>query len=155
MIIAGTGHRPKYMPGGYDENDPWQVELKESIAFWLDWEKPSLVISGGAQGFDMFLAEQALLLNIPFDLYLPFKESSNKWPEYSQKRLENLKTRARRVVFTSWNYHPGVFRIRNYAMVDDATMMLSLLNPKFDSGGTQVTVTYAKKKNKSILNLWK
>ncbi len=98
MIIAGTGHRPKYMPGGYDENDPWQVELKESIAFWLDWEKPSLVISGGAQGFDMFLAEQALLLNIPFDLYLPFKESSNKWPEYSQKRLENLKTRARRVV---------------------------------------------------------
>jgi uncharacterized phage-like protein YoqJ len=155
MIIAGTGHRPKYMPGGYDENDPWQVELKESIAFWLDWEKPSLVISGGAQGFDMFLAEQALLLNIPFDLYLPFKESSNKWPEYSQKRLENLKTKARRVVFTSWNYHPGVFDIRNHAMMDDADLILALYTPELGKTGTSKSVDYAKKKNKSILNLWK
>lgn len=155
MIIAGTGHRPKYMPGQYDELDNWQVNLKLRLTAQLIQDSPKLVISGGALGFDIFLAEAAIGAEIPFDLYLPFKGTGSNWPEASQKRLSNLKNKARRVVYTSWEYSKSCFHVRDYAMVDDANLIYSCLNPEFTSGGTFATVKYANKKNKNIKNFWK
>lgn len=155
MIIAGTGHRPKYFPGKYDENDSWQVNLKLRLTSQLIQDNPKLVISGGALGFDMFLAEAALELDIPFDLYLPFKTMGVRWLHESKVRLSHLKENARRVTYTSWTYKGNYdFIKRDHAMVDDCDLLYACLNPEFTHGGTFATVEYATGK-KSIKNFWK
>lgn len=65
MILAGTGHRPKYLPCRYNENHPWLISLKNKIREKLDELRPSAVISGVAIGFDTWLAQSALDLKIP------------------------------------------------------------------------------------------
>ena len=154
MIIAGTGHRPKYMPGKYDETNHWQIGLKKLIREHLIRDEPTLVISGGALGFDMFLAEAAGELGIPFDLYLPFRDQGKSWPQGSVNRLGVLKRKARRVVYTSWDFHGGVFDIRNNAMVDDCTLLYVCLNTELKRSGTKNCVDYAIKNNKNFKNFW-
>lgn len=154
MIIAGTGHRPKYCPCKYNENHPWLIELKKNLTKAIEVRSPDAVISGAAIGWDTWIAQAALSLGIPLHLYIPFPEQGKSWPTSSQRVLESLKEKAEKVALISDNYHQQCFFKRDEKMVDDCDLVFSLLNPESYSGGTYYTVQYAKKNNKPVINFW-
>jgi uncharacterized phage-like protein YoqJ len=155
MIIAGTGHRPKYLPCGYNENYPWCVSLKETLKDELIRANPAIVITGGALGWDMWLAEVAIDLGIPNILYLPFLNTGQNWPKHSRERLLDIRDKSAEVHFTSDVYKgPETFYTRDEAMVDEADEVWALWNPVVQTGGTFYTVEYARDQNKPIKNFW-
>jgi len=155
MIVTGSGHRCSYFPGKYDEKHPWAVDLKERLSNWIFENKPSLIISGMALGYDTFLAEEAVRQKIPFDAYVPFPSQSSNWPQSSKARYLNLLGYARETIVTSDKYSNAAFLERDCQMVDACDLILALLDPKVSKGGTYHTVSYARKKNKEVINLWK
>lgn len=154
MIIAGTGHRPKYCPCGYKDDHPWLNNLKKRIENELEVKEVKRVISGVALGFDMWLAEAALKLGIPLHCYVPYSEQGKKWPEQSRKRLANILYAAEIVVHVSTSYTQDCFLKRDRLMVEDSDEILALWNPEVISGGTFYTVKYAQSKGKVVTNLW-
>jgi uncharacterized phage-like protein YoqJ len=154
MIIAGTGHRPKYCPCKYNESHPWLAELKNKLRLALDEVRPVAIISGMAIGWDTWLAEVSLSSNIPLHCYVPFKGQGKTWPSASYKKYLDILDRAALVKHTSENYTPDCFFVRDKAMIDDCSIVFSLLDPSINSGGTYYTVQYAKEKNKPITNFW-
>jgi uncharacterized phage-like protein YoqJ len=155
MIIAGTGHRPKYLPCKYDENHPWLFDLKCDLNNKLLEHKPEFVISGMALGWDTWLAEQALDIGIPVHCYIPFKEQGSNWPQKSKDRYLDIVRKATSIVYTSNEYHKDCFKIRDDKMVDDADMLFALYNTLIFKSGTGMTVRYAESKNKPIHNFWR
>jgi uncharacterized phage-like protein YoqJ len=154
MIIAGTGHRPHMLPCEYREWDPWCLDIKESLLEALYEDKPEAVISGGAQGWDTWLAEAAISLKIPLWLYLPFKGTGNNWSNAAQNRLVKIIAAASKITYQQGEYSDQCFLERDKSMVNDCTFVYALLNPEVKKGGTFYTVNYAKFCHKPIRNFW-
>lgn len=92
-VIAGTGHRPDYMPCGWEDMDSdWANSRKKELGKWLQKNKPEVVISGGAAGWDIWLAEVALELDFKVILYLPFENFGRSWVGQSKKRLDAIRS---------------------------------------------------------------
>jgi len=155
MIIAGTGHRPKFCPCKYKENHPWLLDLKDRLALSMLANKVTHVISGMAIGWDTWLAQVALELEIPVWAYVPFKGQGGNWPSSSRKEYERILANSEIVTFLADEYDKDVFLARDRAMVLDCDEVFSLLNPEAKSGGTYYTVQYAKKQDRPITNFWR
>lgn len=154
-IFCGSGHRPQFCPCKFDENHKWLLGLKEDLKSYLLTEKPEAVITGGAIGLDTWLAEVTLALKIPLHLYIPFKGQGKNWPKESQDKYESILKEATVVKYISETYSKYSFLQRDEAMVNDCDVVLALLNPAADSGGTYYTVNYAKNSSKEIVNFWR
>ena len=154
MIIAGTGHTPSYCPCLYDAKHPWLIERKNDLRECLVAYGPSLVITGMAIGWDTWLAQEALFLDIPIACYIPFPGQQNKWPEESRKEYDHILSRAKIIKNISESYSNNAFFKRDEAMVDDCTLVFALWNQEIQSGGTYHTVQYALSKGKPITNFW-
>lgn len=154
MIVAGTGHRPKFCPCKYDHGHPWLRTLKLNLAKALRDLDVKTVISGMAIGWDTWLAQAALDLEIPVHAYVPFPEQGKTWPTDSRKEYERILNLSDLVIYISNSYSDEAFLKRDRAMVDDCDQVFSLLNPEANSGGTFYTVKYAEKNNKPITNFW-
>jgi uncharacterized phage-like protein YoqJ len=154
MIIAGTGHRPHICPCRYKENHPWLTKLRENISNYLKIDAPEFVISGMAIGWDTWLAQEALKLNIPVKAYIPFEGQSKQWPERSRKEYERILSECKEIKYISQHYHARAFYERDEAMINDCNVVFSLWNPEINSGGTYYTIMYAKKLQKPIINFW-
>lgn len=156
MRIAGTGHRPKYFPGKYDEKDPWFLGLKENLKTKFRHHKDRIecVISGMALGWDTLLAQVAVSENIPFHAYIPFPDQYKRWPQKSQDTFKFLAGKAEKVHYTSDYYYRTVFLDRDKDMLDNCTEVYALLNPAIETGGTYYTVQLAKNMNLPITNFW-
>jgi uncharacterized phage-like protein YoqJ len=150
MIICGTGHRPDKL-GGYS---PEVFGKLERTAYsWLHSHMPDTVISGGALGWDQALAAAAMNHGIDYVLALPFPGFEDRWPTASKTFLHSLMYRASKVEFVSQGPYAGYkMQVRNEWMVDHADKVLALWDGS--TGGTFNCVSYAKKKNKPIINLW-
>lgn len=156
MIIAGTGHRPDEI-GGYT-NDAYLKIVKIAYDFLKkNYAEIDVVISGGAQGWDMALADAARRLRIPYLMAIPFVGQEKVWPEigtYSQEFYNNLKTEAHEIhIICKGGYEPYKMQVRNEWMVNNADMILAMWNGE-KSGGTFNCIEYAEKKKKKIINLW-
>lgn len=148
--IAGTGHRPDKL-GGY--GDAVTDRLVNLAIDALVEQKPSLVISGMALGWDMALAEAAYCLYIPFHAYIPFVGQESKWPAPSQKLYRTLMEKADQVVECAPpGYAVWKMQQRNVCMVDEADLILALWDGS--SGGTGNCIEYAQRFKKPIINLW-
>ena len=156
MIIAGTGHRPKYCPCKYDEDHEWFQQLKSRLmtAFSQYDSVIEHVISGMAIGWDTWIAEIALECDLPVHAYVPFRGQGSKWPPSSQKRYRDILDKADHVLYVSEEYSHDAFLKRDRAMVDAATNVFSLLNPVVEKGGTFYTVNYAKSNKVPVTNFW-
>lgn len=154
MIIAGTGHRPRFCPCKYNEKHEWLIDLRQKLSKSLIEFSPESVIFGAALGWDTWLAQEALKVGIPIHAYVPFEGQGSNWPTSSKKIYEDLLNKSESVLFISKEYSNEAFLKRDKAMVDDADHIFSLLNPEADSGGTYYTVQYVKTKNKPITNFW-
>lgn len=155
MIVAGTGHRPQFCPCGFNENHPWLLDLKSSLVVELVAKEVTTVISGAAIGYDTWLAECALELNIDLHLYVPFEEQGATWPQKSRDKLNLLKNKAKEVKVINSYYSKNCFFKRDEEMIKNCEEVFSLLDPYKTSGGTYYTVKYAKKLGRPITNFWK
>lgn len=155
-IIAGTGHRPKYIWIGSRNayNEEVYRRLVDLAEAYLLREMPDVVISGMALGWDMALAEAALSLNIRVWAYVPFPGQECKWPAESQRKYRKMLEEVEKVWMVSeGRYSPRKMHIRDEAMVDDCTQVVALYNGDPDTG-TGHTVAYAEKVGRPVRNLW-
>ena len=150
-VVAGTGHRPKYLPCGYETKHPFIDEVKKEIREVITGA--DIVISGLALGFDTWLAQVAVEIGIPLWVYVPFKDQGHNWKPEARKEYFRLRELATRTVFTQDHYSKGCFHKRDRAMVDDAKRIVALWNPDIKKGGTYYTVRYAEKNMKPISNI--
>lgn len=151
MIIAGTGHRPNKL-GGY--SDSAFDALCEIIHDWLD-ENPQVekIISGMALGWDMALADTAVVKGIPLVAAVPFVGQERMWPDKSRRVYHDLLGKATEVVTVSdGGYAPWKMQTRNAWMVDSCTHVLAMWDGS--AGGTANCVKYAQGVNKPVINLW-
>jgi len=154
MKIAGTGHRPKWMPCKYNEQHPWAIKIKKNLREELEKVQPEIVITGMAIGWDTWLAEIAINLHIPIHCYIPFQGQGDNWPNKARQRYGRILNRAEKIVYTQNEYTKDCFFKRDKTMIDDCDMVFALLNPDTNSGGTYYTVNYALKDNKVVKNFW-
>jgi uncharacterized phage-like protein YoqJ len=154
MIIAGTGHRPKYCPCLYNENHEWLISLRGRIRKELEEHSPEAVISGMAIGFDTWLAEEAMKLGIDVHAYIPFEGQGGNWPRESQERYQKILDYSAKHIYIAKSYTNQAFIIRDRMMVEDSHLVLALLNKELIKSGTYYTVSYAKSKNRPVINLW-
>jgi len=93
-----TGHRPKALPWGYDENDMRCVSFKSNIRFTVEnlivengYEK---FISGMAMGADIICAEVVLSLkniypHIKLECAVPNYAFTESWTDRKSTRLNS------------------------------------------------------------------
>ncbi len=153
MILAGTGHRPKYL--GLDYSETSNNLLTKFIAEIINTLTVTRIISGGATGFDQALAETSISLNIPLTVAVPFPSFHSKWPPSGIKRFNNILQKADVVHTVSPDpYNNSKFILRDKWMVDNCDMVIALYDIKNTSSGTGATVRYAEKLKKEVYNIW-
>ena len=155
MIIAGTGHRPKFCPCKYKDPHPWLDNLKQDLKQELIKDQAETVITGMAIGWDTWLAQVALELKIPVHAYVPFRGQGSKWPTSSKNEYDRIIELSEKVVYISDSYSNEAFLKRDRAMVDDAEMVYALLNPESTSGGTFYTVKYTEMQGMQVKHFWR
>lgn len=151
MIIAGTGHRPKFCPCGYKDDHPWLLDIKEKIR--LEIQPASKIITGMAIGMDTWLAQVALEEGKDVIAYVPFPGQGEAWPKKSKDEYNRILSLCAEVKIICPSYTPDAFFIRDEAMVNDCDLLLALWSG-IESGGTYHTVQYALSKNVSVKNIW-
>ena len=164
LVICGTGHRPEKL-GGYSM-DVFQkgVKLAEDI---IEERKPTIVISGGALGWDQMLAVAAINKGVTLHVYAPCHNQDKKWISQESKDLyrEILKRAALVKYIHEGEYNSQCMDDRNKAMVDASMEVWALWNGDH-KGGTANCVRYAIRQKKGynttpgredlkILNFWK
>lgn len=149
-VVAGTGHRPEKL-GGYG----WNVYSKlfsfaKGVLFNLG---DIQLITGMAMGWDMALADAAIVLKIPFIAAVPFDGQEAKWSPLFQTHYRRLLKHATRVeVVCEGSYSAWKLQERNEWMIDNCTQALALWNGS--KGGTFNCIEYAKKVGVPVDNVW-
>ena len=155
MVVSCSGHRPSYFPCKYNEKDRWLIGLKWSLFNWLkEQEDISLVCTGMALGWDTLVAQACVKLEIPFEAHIPFRGQQNNWPVKSKIQYESLLKKAVNCHYIYESFSDSAFIERNKIMVDKCDVLIILLDPKTNKGGTLRAYNYAKSKNKEIINFW-
>jgi len=95
MKLAGTGHRPDKL-GGWDVPAAHGRVIDLGLAV-LEQLEPSEVMSGMACGWDMALAEAAVMKGVPFVAAIPFEGQESRWSSFYQKQYRRLLGEASRV----------------------------------------------------------
>lgn len=150
MIIAGTGHRPDKL-GGYD----WHIykKLVDLAVQSLHARNPTKLITGMALGWDMALADAAVVLNLPFIAAIPFEGQESRWSLMQRVHWQRLVKHAEKAVMvTGGEYAPWKMQRRNQWMVDNCDSVLALYNGT--EGGTANCVKYAEMVCKPVDNVW-
>lgn len=112
--------------------------------------------NGGAVGFDTLAALKVIekrkkYPHIRLEMYLPCKEQSKKWNDFSKAVYEFVLTHADSIRYVSEEYTSHCMLDRNKKMVDGSHFCIAYcLN---SSGGTAFTVEYAKKRSVRVFNL--
>lgn len=158
MIIAGSGHRPQNAEIGkvkaFSElQSSVMTEVAKQALIVLE---ASLVITGGALGWDMAIARAAYSLQVPYLVYVPFLGQESKWTPEQQKKYHLMLDHAKKVKrISNGGYSAQAMQKRNEAMVDDCETLLALWDGK-ESGGTWNCIQYARNKpdTRNIMNVW-
>jgi len=156
MIIAGTGHRPKDIPGGYSLAT--MNKLIDTASAALAILKPERVISGMALGWDQALAIAAHRMSIPMLAAVPFPGQEEAWPEKSQKLYKRILDKACdiRYIYNARPDYSNAARfmdVRNQWMVNNSDLVLALWSGKV-RGGTANCISFAVSRHKPIVNVW-
>lgn len=151
-----TGHRPKGLPWGYNENDERCLKLKETckqiftnaILYGVEF-----FLTGMAEGFDMIGAEILLELkevysNIKIIAVLPCKNQDIKWKANQQERYKNILNKCDDIITISDSYTTTCMNDRNKFMVDNSSFCIACFNGK--PSGTRNTILYAKDKSVKV-----
>lgn len=152
-IYAGTGHRPPTLGLTYSKEHRTLLEKFAEIELQKlgDCEK---IISGLAQGWDQAIIVAARKLKIPYVAAIPFSEHGFNWPIDARELYDEFIINACEVVTVcpgpaaNWKYGA-----RDRWMVNHCHKLFALWSGIAKSG-TTITVEYATKKVKPIINVW-
>ena len=153
MIYSGTGHRPDKLATIDNWGQKTFNRLVDLARAAIDIHLPAEIMSGMALGWDMALAQAAILGGIPLLAAVPFKGQESKWNHKQQDFYNSLLSKAKEIIIVSeGTYTPDKLQTRNEHMVDNSDVILALFNGS--RGGTGNCIRYAKMKNKPIHNYW-
>lgn len=147
MIIALTGHR--------SEDAEAEDIVRTRVRQTLDSRRDAIVITGLANGFDLWGGDEALNLGIevwaakPWKNHGPRKDDAGLYADILAKASRVVDVVEREEYPGPWCYHA-----RNEWMVDNATHVLAYWNPNKQSGGTYACVNYARKQKKPLRNIY-
>lgn len=150
-----TGHRPDKL-GGFSDHAQRQLYLfaREVVRDSDAAKYEGVVVTGMAQGWDMAIARACINLGVDFEAYVPFDGQELLWPERAQKEYRHVLSFAKEVkVISKGGYSPKKMFLRNYAMVDDTPVTVSLWNGD-RIGGTWDAVQYTQEVNHDLINVW-
>ncbi len=111
---------------------------------------------GGAIGFDTVAAQAVVRIReryptVRLVLILPCGDQDKYWSPQEKAVYQQLLTAADEVKVLSEHYYRGCMFARNRALVNGSQLCICYLTKP--SGGTKMTVDYAKKQQLTILNL--
>jgi uncharacterized phage-like protein YoqJ len=158
LILAGTGHRPPRL--GLDYSPESNRLLTEFVEHELAlMQGVTRVISGMANGFDQALAHAALLLKLELICALPFVGQEQTWPAEGQRRYHAILDQASEVIIVSQGCYGGrkdnwKYEARDRWMVDQANLLMALLDDQSSRSGTRTTVEYAVRRGVTICHVW-
>ena len=155
QTICLTGHRPKFLPWGYDESGESCLRFKEYLrkvfVGVIDLGKTTFLI-GMAEGFDMIGAEVLLKLrkkhNIQIIAVVPCVGQEIKWKLSQQKRYKKILKKCDDIITLNDYYTPNCMNDRNKYMIDCSSFCLACWNGK--PSGTGNTVRLAKQKGLKV-----
>jgi len=159
MRVAFTGYRPEKMPFTESEKDENYLRFREremQVIKRLVERGYTHFISGMAMGFDMWVAEDVLLLKrankaLTLECAIPFPDQAKSWDNVDQKRRKDILSKADMTSSVSQSYNRGCYHARNRYMVDQADVVVCAYNGQ--KGGTAYTVDYALKKDKIVIQI--
>lgn len=145
-----TGHRPKGLPWGYNENDERCVSFKEkckeifikAIEFGITY-----FLTGMAQGFDIIATEILIDLrkkykHIKIIAVLPCENQDSKWSGTYKTRYRKILNKCDDITLIRNEYTPNCMNERNMYMVNCSTYCIACFNGK--PSGTRNTILFAK-----------
>ena len=145
-----TGHRPKGLPCGYNEEHPTCVKIKSQlrrlIVGMIEKMNVTRFISGCALGVDLWAAEIVLDLkddypNIMLEAAIPCRSQAASWNVKSKERYDRLLSQCDKVTVLQEQYTSNCMMQRNKYMVDKADYVIAVWNGK--PSGTLNTMNYA------------
>ena len=130
--VAFTGYRPEKMPFAENKKDEAYLRFREAqlkVINRLIERGYTSFISGAAQGFDTWVAEDILTLRkknkeLSLECAIPFPDQAKKWPLPEQIRRHKIISHADSSVTLSEHYHRDCFFARNRYMVDKADVVV-------------------------------
>ena len=145
-----TGHRPKSLPWGYDENkESCKAFKKDLLTIFIGAIEYGLkcFLVGMAEGFDMIGCETLLELrkkhkDIQVIAIVPCKCQELKWKLEQQKRYSNLLKKCDEVIVLQEYYTADCMNKRNKYMVENSSVVIACYNGK--PSGTGNTIRFAK-----------
>lgn len=148
--LAITGHRPKSLPWGYNEEHPACIEFKKELRTVIEGAINygfRHFVSGLAEGVDMMFAEIIIDIkktnkDITLEGAIPCPNQDYRWSESSKKRYKNIVKQCDFTTLVSDTPSKECFNKRNYYMVDKSSVIIAVWNGK--PSGTGNTVRYAK-----------
>jgi uncharacterized phage-like protein YoqJ len=154
LKVAGTGHRNIGKNITITADGRIFCAIRDELMQLLEKINPKQVISGMAIGFDLALADAAAQTRIPFTAAVPFKGHGALWGKANKSKHDTLLGLASVVVYTSEDYrNAGVYVIRDQWMVNNSDSLFAFYDGR-GTGGTKITMDYAEKQGKPILNVW-
>lgn len=153
-----TGHRPKALPFGYNENEAGCIKLKEllyeNIEKLITKNGVTHFISGMAIGVDIYAAEAVLKLKekypkITLECAIPCKTQTNKWGKNWRERYSNILSRSDKETLLQMHYTTDCMMKRNEYMVNRSDVVIAVWNGT--KSGTGKTVNYAIDNGKKVI----
>ena len=157
VVCCFTGHRPKSLPCGANEEHSACIEikrqLKRMIVGLIEKKNVTHFISGAALGVDMWAMEIVLELKeqyagITLEAAVPCATQSVKWNEKYRKKYNRLIENSDEVTCIQREYTSDCMMKRNKYMVDKSDFVLAVWNGK--PSGTGSTIRYAKQRGKTV-----
>ena len=151
--ICFTGHRPKGLPWGYNENLVsclnFKKYMKKLLVIKIN-EGYNCFIVGMALGIDMIVAEILLELKLEYDISIecaiPCLNQESRWSRIQQERYKGILKKCDKVTYISRNeYTVDCMQKRNEYMVNNSDLVIAVWNGS--ASGTLNTINYAKGKN--------
>lgn len=160
MTCAFTGHRPQRLPWGFREEDPrceaLKIQLRAAVKRAADLGCGTF-LCGMAMGCDTYFAEAVLERrredpSVRLVAMIPCPGQADRWPEKERRRHAALCAQCDEVRVLEPSYSEGCMLRRNYAMVDQAQVLISVFDG--NPGGTARTVRRAHEKGLTLLPVW-
>ncbi len=157
--VAFTGYRPEKMPFTENKHDEHYRRFREkqlqAINRLIELGYTNF-ISGVAQGFDTWVAEDVLDLKkknkvLTLECAIPFPDQAKAWPLSEQRRRYKILTSSDTSYIISDKYSRDCFFARNRYMVDKADVVVCAYDGQ--KGGTAYTVDYALKHDKIVIQI--
>ena len=123
MIIAATGHRPKYCPCKYNEKHPWLKDLKNRLYADLDVGynsgQISKLLTSIHIGLGFWISEIAIEIGIPVHALILNKGEESMWSKTEIDRYNSILDKCEKTHTLSDSYTFNLYKKRDDLILED------------------------------------